>query len=119
MFAKSSKGVTLSADNLYIIGMASVFIASKYEDVVPIFMKQILDDVGHFKFTRTHILSMEREMFSTLGFKIVNTTYNSYHEASLILAELNFTQEREEAQQYLSFLSYISVYNHQIGLYQP
>ncbi len=77
--------------------MASVFIASKYEDIVPIFMKQILDDVGHFKFTRTHILSMEREMLCTLGFKIVNTTYTTYHEASLILAELNLTHDREEA----------------------
>ena len=103
--------MTLSADNLYLIGIASVFIASKYEDVVPIFMKQILDDVGHFKFTRTHILSMEREMLSALGFKIVNTTYTGYHEANLILSELNLTQEREEAQIYLSFLCYISVYN--------
>ena len=57
----------------------------------------MLDDVGHFKFTRTHILSMEREMLNTLGFKIVNTTYTSYHEASLILAELNLSQEKEEA----------------------
>ena len=79
MIAKSQRGVTLTADNLYLIGMSSVFIASKYEDIVPIFMKQMLDDVGHFKFTRTHILSMEREMLSTLGFKIVNNTYTSYH----------------------------------------
>jgi|LauGreDrversion4_2_1035121.scaffolds.fasta_scaffold1818170_1 ribosomal protein L30E len=79
----------------------------------------MLDDVGHFKFTRTHILSMEREMLSTLGFKIVNTSYTSYHEASLILAEMNLREEREEAQKYLAFLSYISVYNHQIGMYQP
>jgi hypothetical protein len=97
MLEKSNRGVTLTADNLYLIGMSSVFIASKYEDIVPIFMKQMLDDVGHFKFTRTHILSMEREMLSTLGFKIVNTTYTSYHEASLILAELNLSQEKEEA----------------------
>jgi hypothetical protein len=96
MLEKSNRGVTLTADNLYLIGMSSVFIASKYEDIVPIFMKQMLDDVGHFKFTRTHILSMEREMLSTLGFKIVNTTYTSYHEASLILAELNLSQEKEE-----------------------
>jgi len=99
--------------------MSSVFIASKYEDIVPIFMKQMLDDVGHFKFTRTHILSMEREMLSTLGFKIVNKTYTSYHEASLILAELNLTQEKEEAQLFLTFLCFISVYNYQIGLFQP
>jgi G2/mitotic-specific cyclin-B, other len=39
MLEKSNRGVTLTADNLYLIGMSSVFIASKYEDIVPIFMK--------------------------------------------------------------------------------
>jgi hypothetical protein len=39
MVEKSNRGVTLTADNLYLIGMSSVFIASKYEDIVPIFMK--------------------------------------------------------------------------------
>ena len=39
MLEKSSRGVTLTADNLYLIGMSSVFIASKYEDILPIFMK--------------------------------------------------------------------------------
>ena len=99
--------------------MASVFIASKYEDVVPIFMKQILDDVGHFKFNRTHILSMEREMLSALGFKVFNTTYNSYHDSSIIMAELHINDKDilTEAKSYLTFLNYLILYNHQIGLY--
>jgi Cyclin, N-terminal domain len=73
LLAKANQGIVLSSDNLYLIGMAAVFVASKYEDVIPIFMKQILDDVGHFKFTRTHILFMERDMLETISFKVVNT----------------------------------------------
>ena len=119
LIAKSKRGIPISSDNLYLVGMASVFIASKYEDVVPIFMKQILDDVGHFKFTRTHILSMEREILSALGFKVCNTTYNSYHESSLILAELHINDKEvlAKAKGYLTFINYLVVYIHQLGFY--
>jgi hypothetical protein len=53
MRGKNQQKVVLTSDCLYLLGMAIVFIASKYEDVMPIAMKHLIDDVGHFKFTRT------------------------------------------------------------------
>jgi hypothetical protein len=50
---KLQRGVILNSDCLYLLGMSVVFLASKYEDVMPIAMRHLIDDVGHFKFTRT------------------------------------------------------------------
>jgi hypothetical protein len=64
--AKSSKGIVLNSNSLYLIGMAVIFISSKYEDIIPISMKHLIDDVGHFKFTRTMINELERDILSSL-----------------------------------------------------
>lgn len=50
---KLQRGVILNSECLYLLGMSVVFLASKYEDVMPIAMRHLIDDVGHFKFTRT------------------------------------------------------------------
>ena len=50
---KLKRGVILNSDCLYLLGMSVVFLASKYEEVMPIAMRHLIDDVGHFKFTRT------------------------------------------------------------------
>ena len=79
---KFQRGVILNSDCLYLLGMSVVFLASKYEDVMPIAMRHLIDDVGHFKFTRTQILALEKDVLSTLGFKLVNVNCH-YNEACL------------------------------------
>lgn len=64
--AKSLQGVVLTSDCLYLLGMTIIFTSSKYEDIIPISMKHLIDDVGHYKFTRTQINSLERDILSTL-----------------------------------------------------
>lgn len=34
------------------IGLAAIFISSKYEDVIPIHMDQIIKDAGHNKYNK-------------------------------------------------------------------
>ena len=74
--------MVLTSETLYLLGMTVVFLSSKYEDVMPIAMRHLIDDVGHFKFTRTQILALEKDVLSTLGFKIVNLNCH-YNEACL------------------------------------
>jgi len=40
----------LPSGELHLTGIVSMFIASKYEDIVPLMMKTILNKIGHNKF---------------------------------------------------------------------
>jgi hypothetical protein len=41
----------LNSSELHLTGIVCMFIASKYEDVIPILMKTIINKIGHNKFT--------------------------------------------------------------------
>lgn len=45
-----------------------MFIASKYEDVVPLMMRTVVNKIGHNKFELKVIEEKEREMLRVLGF---------------------------------------------------
>lgn len=48
-FKQIEDGLT-SAD-LHLVGVVSMFIASKYEDVIPLLMRTIINKIGHGKFS--------------------------------------------------------------------
>jgi hypothetical protein len=50
--AKYSQGVSLGPETLYLIGMTSVLISSKLEDVEAIRMRTLIEKAGHNKFTQ-------------------------------------------------------------------
>lgn len=41
----------LSASDLHKSGIVSMFLASKYEDVIPLLMKTVINKIGHQKFS--------------------------------------------------------------------
>ena len=44
---KMEQGIKLSKGDLHIVGLVSIFLSSKYEDVIPLTMNQILNDAAH------------------------------------------------------------------------
>lgn len=40
----------LSGSDLHVTGIVCMFIASKYEDVIPLLMRTIINKIGHNKF---------------------------------------------------------------------
>jgi len=48
-FAKISRKV--NSNELHLTGICAMFIASKYEDVVPLLMQTVFKKIGHSKFT--------------------------------------------------------------------
>ena len=52
--AKVSK--ILPLEQLHIVGITCMFIASKYEDITPLFMPTVVKRIGHNRFTRESIL---------------------------------------------------------------
>lgn len=60
-YFKNSEKV-IHSSNLHIIGVCCMYIASKYEDVIPLLMKTIVRKIGHNKFTIEEIEAKEIEI---------------------------------------------------------
>ena len=50
-------------DELHIIGMTCLFMASKYEEVIPLRLSTLVEKIGHSKYTNQQIKAKEREIF--------------------------------------------------------
>ena len=66
--------ISLQSDLLYLIGMTSVFIACKHEEVNPLGIRLVEDTLGHKKYTKAQILTMERKILEATQFKVPKTT---------------------------------------------
>ena len=60
----------LETQELHLSGIVAMFIASKYEDVIPLMMRTVVNKISHGKFTGEVISEKEFEMLKVLGFKI-------------------------------------------------
>lgn len=65
----------IKKSQLHILGVTSLLIATKYEEIYPPDLKDLLS-VSENKFTRTEVLSMERDILRTLEFNF--TTPSAY-----------------------------------------
>jgi hypothetical protein len=68
----------MKAADLHLAGIVSMFIASKYEDVIPLLMKTILNKIGHNKFTQKQIEEKEIEILKSISFKIGSPTVKEH-----------------------------------------
>ena len=66
-YFKRTKKV-IDVTDLHLNGMVCMFIASKYEEIEPIKIRELIDDVGHFLFSKEHIQNKELDILSTLQF---------------------------------------------------
>ena len=102
---------------LQIIGMVSLCLASKIEDVHPIHYSQLQRDAGHNKFNNKEFLDLEKDFLSTLNFKLI---YPTVHEESQILfKQLQIQYKRQSISSEavglmsssISFFSYLSSFH--------
>lgn len=59
----------IKKSQLHILGVTALLIATKYEEIYPPELKDLLS-VSENKFTRTEVLAMERDMLSVLEFNL-------------------------------------------------
>jgi len=62
--------VALELEQLHIIGITCMFLASKFEDITPLFMQTVVARIGHHRFSREAILHQEKLILGTLCFKM-------------------------------------------------
>lgn len=73
-------------EDIHLIGMVCIFIASKMEDIVPLKMTNIKTDIGHDKFSERTILRKEREILKVIDFNLV--TVHTYDFIRIFLYDL-------------------------------
>ena len=72
-FLQKTKKVYFDND-IHLIGMVSIYMASKMEDIIPLHMIHIKTKIGHDKFSKEEIITMEREILKTLDWDILFIT---------------------------------------------
>jgi hypothetical protein len=72
-FMAKSKSV-LSNNHIHFIGIVALFIASKMEDLIPLRMSTVKENIAHNNFSEREIMKQERLMLDTLNYDIVTTS---------------------------------------------
>ena len=68
----------MPSTELHVSGVVAMFIASKYEDVVPLLMRTVVNKIGHNKFTVRQIEEKELEILKTLSYKVGAPTVKEF-----------------------------------------
>jgi len=65
-----SKTYTREVADLHIIGVTTMFIASKYEDIYPLKMKMVYEKIAHKKLSIEKIKTLELDILKSIKYKI-------------------------------------------------
>jgi len=86
-YANASK--MLTADDVHLAGIVSMFIASKYIEYIPFKLKQVQKKIAHGAFSPEVIKAKEREMMRTIKFNLTFATVNQYIEHYIEMFKFN------------------------------
>lgn len=56
--------------DLHKIGITCMFIASKFEDIIPLYLITVTERIAHGRISKQEIIDMEREICAALDFKL-------------------------------------------------
>ena len=106
------KSESFSSNDIHLLGIVSMFLASKFEDVNPICLQQIISKIGHNIFKKEEILNYEKKICKTLNFNfyyvccfdIIKTFYHDFKSSNKESIKEN------NAEELLIELNSISIY---------
>ena len=91
-YLKNSRS-PLIKDDIHIVGVVSMFIASKIEDLWPLTMETVIAKIGHDIFTQTQLKAMEIEILKTFLFRLPYTSVVEYIESNVAQFKLTFSDK--------------------------
>ena len=86
-FKKTKK--QLNPQDLHLIGVASMFMASKYIDIYPLRIKTVYEKISHKKLSIAEIIEKESEISQVLGYNV--GTPNAWDFVNAYIQEIFFT----------------------------
>jgi hypothetical protein len=66
----NKEGKSLELADLHLTGVTTMFLASKYEDVLPLLMRTVFNKIGHKKIPVDTIRAKETDILMALGFRV-------------------------------------------------
>ena len=108
---KQRRRQEVGKEELHLIGLTSVLLSSKLEDVKPIYMSQVVQDAGHGKFSKSQVLDKELEMFEALEFRFDHRT--AFEEACAKVKQAVFQNPKmqlshDDSEKLFSFMSFLA-----------
>ena len=91
-FLSKTKNI-LNNSHVHLIGIASMFIASKFEDLCPIQMYHAKEKIGHNKFSAESIKEKEKEILQNIDFDLIFST--TFDFISILFYDF-YTNNRED-----------------------
>jgi hypothetical protein len=104
----------LQSSELHLSGIVAMFIASKYEDIIPLLMRTVINKIGHGKFTVKQVTGKELEIMRTLEFRLGAPTILEFIEryyselSANLLAQFNPREINKQLMTRIILLSKLS-----------
>ena len=102
----------LKDENIHLIGIVCIYIASKVYDLIPLQMDNIVHQIGHDKFSQKEILIMERKIIKTLNFDVF--ALNSFDLIRFLIYDCYVNNKNVlknlKAEKYLDMLTNCSIW---------
>lgn len=116
----------LKDEDIHLIGLTSIYIASKMEEKIPMRLIHIVNNLGKGVFSKAEIISMEKEIVETIEFDFF--TAGTYDYLMTFFWDLkvnngqilNDFKEHDVIDKYMKFcifLSKLTLYNHKFAAY--
>ena len=93
----------LQVNDLHLVGVTSMFLASKYEDIFPLKMKTVFEKIGHGKLEIATIKKLELDIMKVINYRIHAPTVLDFLKAYLVgvlgiqIESRTETRRKEEA----------------------
>lgn len=102
----------LGSSSLHLTGIVCMLIATKYEDVVPLLMRTIVNKIGHKKFSKAAVLEREMQILQTINFELGSPTVLEHLE--LMSAEIAILSN-SSTQLVFKYLAKLSMHNYELS----
>ena len=118
----------LEDDNIYLIGLASIYIASKMEEKVPMRLYHVVNYIGKNEFANKEIIEMEKEILMTIDFNFLSADTYDYlmtffwdlkvnNEINLL--ELKSMEIIDKFIDFCVFISKLTLFDYEFASYDP
>lgn len=110
----------LKDEDIHLIGLTCIYISSKVEDIAPLRMSHIVNNLGHKTFNQKTIINKEREIIKTIDFDLFTAGTYDYIMTFFFdlkvnnakkISELNAVKIVEKYMNFSIFLSQLILYN--------
>lgn len=110
-FKNTDRG--LQGSELHLSGIVSMFIASKYEDIMPLLMKTVINKIGHNKFNLRQVEEKELEILRVIGYKVGAPTLKEFLDRYLEELSDNLVKTDKQIYKELMCLSKMSCFSYE------